>query len=80
MPFYISYSLFTGGTRFAQTAADAVIAYNELKEFGGGGIVIKDESGTIYTIEQLLRTAAPKISRTETRSSHLAHARGHQPD
>jgi hypothetical protein len=64
MPFYISYTLLSGsGSRFAETAADAVIAYNQLKEINAGGITIKDETGATYTIEQLLPATAPKTRR-----------------
>jgi hypothetical protein len=64
MPFYISYTLISGsGSRFAETAADAVIAYNQLKEINAGGITIKDETGAIHMIEQLLPATAPRTKR-----------------
>jgi hypothetical protein len=60
MPFYISFTLLTGtGTRFAATAADALIAYNELRNIDAGAITIRDENGETFSVEQLTLAATP---------------------
>jgi hypothetical protein len=65
MPFYIAFTLLTGsGTRFANTAAEAVVIYNELRDAQAGAIAIRDHNGTEFTIEQLtLAASAPKMKR-----------------
>ena len=58
MPFYITYTFLTGsGTRYADTAAEVIVMYNELKEAQAGAIIIRDHAGTVFTIEQLTPAA-----------------------
>ena len=60
IPFYVTYEVLTGtGTRFAATAAEAIVIYNLLKEAGMGGLAIRDETGTVHSIEQLTLMGAP---------------------
>jgi len=65
MPFYLSYTLLSGaGTRFAATAADALIMHAELKSIAAGAITIRDENGNAVSIEQLtLFSPRPKMKR-----------------
>jgi hypothetical protein len=55
MPYTISYRLLVGsGTREALTAAEAVEDYRELKLAGAALIAVRDETGRIFTLEELL--------------------------
>jgi hypothetical protein len=64
MPFYLSYTLLTGsGTRFADTAAEALILYQELKDISAGAIAVRNEKGEAVSLEQLGLIAATKTKR-----------------
>jgi hypothetical protein len=41
------------GTRSAENATDSVLACDDLKVIGTGPIPVRDERGTVYTIEEL---------------------------
>jgi hypothetical protein len=65
MPFYVSYILLTGTrTRMAETAAGALVIYDELKDTGAGDITIRNEASTVYTADQLaLAALLPRMTR-----------------
>jgi hypothetical protein len=66
VPFYISYTLLSGaGSRYAGTAAEAMIVHHDLKGIGAGAITIRDETGKAVTTDQLLllATSSPKRPR-----------------
>ena len=55
MPFFLNYAMLTGlGLREAATAMEAVVAYREIRDAGGGRITIADHSGRLFTVEQLI--------------------------
>jgi hypothetical protein len=62
LPFYFTYTLLAGsGTRMADSAAAALIAYHELESIGARAITIPNESGRPLSIEELVAAARAKM-------------------
>jgi hypothetical protein len=60
MPFVIRYKMLVGTSeRAADTPAEAIAAYRELREAGAGAIAIFDQDGRLVQLDEISIAATP---------------------
>jgi len=60
MPFFLDYRMWSGvGRREVLTPAEAVVAHAEIRLAGGGQIVVTDQNGRLFTLDEL-KARSPK--------------------
>jgi hypothetical protein len=71
MPFYVSYRLGSSPcTLFADSAAEALLLYHELRTQQARPIKIRDETGAVMRPEQLGRATGTRKAKNDRTSRH----------
>jgi hypothetical protein len=62
MSFFVAYKMITGSAgRGVETATEAIELYRSLSKAGSASIQIRDETGKLYMLTDLLMLAAPSV-------------------
>lgn len=60
LPYVLTYSMSIGSSRrVVETAAEAALAYQEIRKAGGSLIAIADDKGNVVTLDELEALLAP---------------------